>query len=85
MGGLRGQGSYRTANPIRCAAGTRDGLISDSLDCSFDPKSIACPANGSSSSGFCLNPAQLESVQKIYGGARDDKNRLMYPGDHVAG
>ncbi|WP_433251705.1 tannase/feruloyl esterase family alpha/beta hydrolase [Actinomadura nitritigenes] len=65
--------------------GTRDGLISDSMDCSFDPKSIACPSGGSGSSGFCLNPAQLESVRKIYGGARDDKNRLMYPGAQPRG
>ncbi|MFF0517370.1 tannase/feruloyl esterase family alpha/beta hydrolase [Actinomadura nitritigenes] len=65
--------------------GTRDGLISDSLDCSFDPTSIACPAGGSGSSGFCLNPAQLESVRKIYGGARDGKNRLMYPGAQPRG
>ncbi|WP_344595804.1 tannase/feruloyl esterase family alpha/beta hydrolase [Actinomadura vinacea] len=59
--------------------GTRDGLVSDSMDCEFDPKSIACPARGNAS-GFCLTPAQLESLSKIYSGARDRKGRLMYPG-----
>ncbi|BBH67893.1 feruloyl esterase [Actinoplanes sp. OR16] len=65
--------------------GTQDGLISDSQSCSFDPKSIACPASGSSTSGFCLTPAQVASVRKVYGGARDEKNRLLYPGAQPRG
>ncbi len=65
--------------------GTADGLISDSQSCTFDPKSIACPASGGSASGFCLTPAQVESVRKIYGGPRDEKNRLLYPGAQPRG
>ncbi|MEI7057076.1 tannase/feruloyl esterase family alpha/beta hydrolase [Nocardioides sp. CCNWLW239] len=65
--------------------GTEDGLISDSQSCSFDPKSIACPAAGEVSTAFCLTPIQVETVRKIYGGARDEKNRLMYPGAQPRG
>ncbi|GAA0514829.1 feruloyl esterase [Paractinoplanes deccanensis] len=65
--------------------GTKDGLISDSQSCTFDPKSIACPATGAGTSGFCLTPVQVETVRKIYGGARDTKNRLMYPGAQPRG
>ncbi|MBO1332585.1 tannase/feruloyl esterase family alpha/beta hydrolase [Streptomyces sp. VRA16 Mangrove soil] len=65
--------------------GTKDGLISDSQSCSFDPKSIACPAAADAPSGFCLTPVQIEAVRKVYGGVRDEKNQLLYPGAQPRG
>lgn len=62
--------------------GTVDGLISDPLACHFDPGSIACDSR---STGFCLTPAQVITVRKLYEGPRDAHGTLLYPGWQLPG
>lgn len=65
------------------ADGTTDGLISDPLACHFDPGSIACRA--SSAAAFCLTPAKVAAVRKLYAGPRDTHGNLLYPGWQLPG
>jgi feruloyl esterase len=64
------------------ADGTKDGLISDPLGCRFDPRTLACH---SGSTGFCLTPAQVGTVRKLYVGPRDAQGALLYPGWQLPG
>ncbi len=64
---------------------TRDGLISDPLACHFDPTSLACAGRVSTASAFCLTPAQLTTVRKLYEGPRDRHGQLLYPGWQLPG
>jgi feruloyl esterase len=67
------------------ADGTKDGLISDPLSCHVDPASLACHGRVSTASAFCLTPAQVTTVQKLYEGPRDAHGRLLYPGWQMPG
>ena len=62
--------------------GIRDGVIQNPLVCRFDPKvdlaSRMCPGNVNGEA--CFTPAQIESLQAIYGGARDSKGALILKG-----
>jgi feruloyl esterase len=52
--------------------GLVDGLINDPSKCTFDP------ATDLPSGSF--TPAQVEALKKIYGGVRNSKNELLFPG-----
>lgn len=64
------------------ADGTVDGLIADPLACHFDPGTLACHAGGT---GFCLSPAKVDTVRKLYAGPRDAQGTLLYPGWQLPG
>lgn len=52
--------------------GVRDGLLEDPTKCTFDPKEIACKSGDAAN---CLNPSQVEAVQKIYSGPINPRTR----------
>jgi hypothetical protein len=64
------------------ADGTVDGLVSDPLACHFDPGTLACHAG---TTGFCLTPAKIDTVRKLYEGPRDAQGALLYPGWQLPG
>ncbi len=66
------------------ACGQLNGLVMDPMTCTFDPASIQCPANASSTAD-CLTAAQVSVVRKLYQGPRDAQGTLMYPGWQVPG
>jgi feruloyl esterase len=58
--------------------GLKDGLISDPRQCKFDPKSIQCPNDKDAPS--CLTAAQVDTVKKIYAGAKFNDGTRIYSG-----
>lgn len=62
--------------------GTTDGLIADPPACTWTPDKIACTP---SSTGFCLNPAQVAAVRKLYDGPRTAQGDRLYPGWQTRG
>jgi feruloyl esterase len=58
--------------------GLKDGLISDPRQCKFDPGSLQCPGNADSNS--CLTTAQIETVRKIYAGAKFKDGTQIFSG-----
>ena len=58
--------------------GLVDGLIENPPACRFDPKSIQCP--GETDSASCLTAAQVDTVQKIYDGAKFKDGTPIYSG-----
>jgi len=57
--------------------GLEDGLIEDPLRCSFKPAELACKPGETAS---CLNPAQVEALDNIYGGVRGPDGKVIMPG-----
>ncbi|MPY93327.1 MAG: tannase/feruloyl esterase family alpha/beta hydrolase [Acidimicrobiia bacterium] len=57
--------------------GLVDGIITDPLDCSFDPATVQCAADGDEG---CLSAEQVEAARKIYQGALDEAGAPFYPG-----
>lgn len=68
----------------RCDAidGVRDRIVSDPMACDFEPAGdladLMCPAGSSSDS--CYTEAQLQTIEDLYRGPRDDQGRQVYPG-----
>jgi hypothetical protein len=62
--------------------GIRDGVINDPFSCNFNPAldlaDLMCPANDASDQ--CFTGAQLQTVQDLYNGPRDDNGVQIYPG-----
>jgi feruloyl esterase len=58
--------------------GLKDGLITDPRECKFDPKTIQCPAN--TDEPTCLTAAQVDTVKKIYAGAKFKDGTKIYSG-----
>jgi len=58
--------------------GLVDGLITDPRQCKFDPKTIQCP--GDSDGPSCLTAAQVDTVKKIYAGAKFNDGTQIYSG-----
>jgi Tannase and feruloyl esterase len=68
---------------VEAACANAQGYIADPRTCSFDPKSIQCPAGTDNSS--CLTPAQVAVVVKLYQGPRDPQGGNLYPGGEPYG
>ena len=62
--------------------GLKDGLIDDPRLCHLEmAKDLKrCPEGDSAD---CFTPAQLEALDKIYGGVRDSHGKLLFPGELV--
>jgi feruloyl esterase len=63
--------------------GAKDGLVSDPMRCHFDPGTIECRGQDSSS---CLTSAQVKAVRQIYGGPVNPRTGAsVYPGLYPGG
>src|SRR5262249_18587252 len=56
--------------------GLKDGLIDDPTRCRFDPSVLLCKGT---ETDVCLTAAQVETLKKIYAGARDAKGNQLSP------
>ncbi|MFP1850682.1 tannase/feruloyl esterase family alpha/beta hydrolase [Lonsdalea quercina] len=50
--------------------GQTDGLISDPMNCHFNPSVLQCKKGESNSSGTCLSVTQVNTLRKLYAGPR---------------
>ena len=57
--------------------GIKDGIINDPRKCHFDPSTLSCKGVDAPS---CLTAAQVETVKKIYQGARTGDGQQIFPG-----
>lgn len=57
--------------------GVKDGVIGDPTKCSFDPQVLLCKADDSSD---CLTQPQIDSLKSLYGGFKDKKGKIIFPG-----
>ena len=55
--------------------GLVDGLINNPLNCTFDPATDLPPDS--------FTPAQIEALEKIYGGVKNSDGELLFPGPPV--
>jgi feruloyl esterase len=60
--------------------GLKDGLIADPRQCRFDPLKDLPKCEGDVEGKNCFTTAQLEGLRKVYGGVRNSKGVLLYPG-----
>jgi feruloyl esterase len=65
------------AKAVYDACAGDDGLIDDPAQCQFEPSSLACQGAGGPD---CLTAAEIETLEKWYGGARNSKGEQIYPG-----
>ena len=69
----------------RCDApdGLADGVIEDPRRCGFDPARDLpqCSSSRAAESAGCFTAAQIGALQKIYGGVRNSKGQLLFPGE----
>jgi hypothetical protein len=63
----------------RCDAkdGVADGLISDPLDCDFDPEMLACKGGNRDA---CLTPEKAAAIKKALDGPKTATGTQVYPG-----
>ena len=64
--------------------GLADGLIDDPRRCAFDARKDVPRCNGTPGSE-CFTEAQIEGLQKIYGGVRNSKGQRLFPGEPLSG
>lgn len=57
--------------------GAKDGMIFDTLGCTFDPAMLAC--KGPKAEG-CLSTEQVIAIQKGFAGPKDSHGNQVYPG-----
>lgn len=57
--------------------GLVDGLVTDPTRCNFDPGTLLCQG---ANAPTCLTAAQVQSVRKIYAGAKFSNGQAFYPG-----
>ena len=57
--------------------GLEDGLVGRPDACSFEPKSLVCPAGSSEN---CLSAPQAEAMQGLYDGVRGNDGTQLLPG-----
>ena len=71
---LIGDAVYKACD---AADGIKDGILNDPRRCHFDPSVLQCKAGDAPD---CLTPAQVDSVKKIYQGARLSTGEPIFPG-----
>jgi feruloyl esterase len=54
-----------------------EGFLNNPRQCSFDFASLAC---GGSNAGLCLTEPELKTVETFYGGLKNSKGELIFPG-----
>jgi hypothetical protein len=57
--------------------GVKDHVIGDPAKCHFDPQALLCKGGDASD---CLTQLQIDSLKRLYGGLRDGKGNLIFPG-----
>ena len=57
--------------------GVSDGVIENPMRCRLDPSALLCKGDESDS---CLTAPQVAALQKLYGGTRNAKGQLIFPG-----
>jgi len=57
--------------------GLVDRIVSDPSQCDFDPRSLRCRSDDEAA---CLTSRELDVVEKLYAGPRDESGRQLYPG-----
>jgi hypothetical protein len=62
--------------------GLADGIIEDPRRCDFQPARDLPKCTGADSSS-CFTAPQIAGLAKIYGGARDSKGKVIFPGEPV--
>ena len=62
--------------------GLKDGLIDDPRRCPFDPRRDL-PKCASGDGAECFTGPQIEALARIYGGVRNSKGKLLFPGEPV--
>lgn len=60
--------------------GLKDGLIADPRQCRFDPLHDLPKCANDVAGKDCFTTAQRQGLQKVYGGVRNSKGALLYPG-----
>ena len=65
------------AKAVYDACAGDDGLIDDPAQCEFEPSSLACQGVDGPD---CLTAAEIETLEKWYGGATNSKGEQIYPG-----
>jgi feruloyl esterase len=62
--------------------GVTDGVVESPEKCGFDPGVLLCKAEETKA---CLTAAQVGSLKELYGGLRDAKGKVVYPGYALSG
>jgi Tannase and feruloyl esterase len=65
------------AKAVYDACAGEDGLIDDPARCQFKPSSLACQG---ADDPDCLTAAEIQTLEKWYGGPRSSKGEQIYPG-----
>ncbi|RYX94244.1 MAG: tannase/feruloyl esterase family alpha/beta hydrolase [Comamonadaceae bacterium] len=60
--------------------GVTDNIIDDPRKCSYDPRVDTTITKAGCADDTCLSPAEANSVQRIWGGARNAAGDLLWPG-----
>lgn len=60
--------------------GANDNLIADPRRCNFDPATDLPKCAGDVDAKDCFTTGQIAGLKKVYGGVRDSKGKLLYPG-----
>jgi feruloyl esterase len=58
--------------------GLADGMINDFQACRFSPQELVCGKAGAPATGQCLAPNQADTLEKIFGGARNSRGESLY-------
>jgi hypothetical protein len=68
------------ANAVQAACAGEDGLIDDPQKCKFEPKNLQCE---STDGPECLTAAEVGTLEKWYGPAKNSKGEVNLPGPAV--
>ena len=63
-------------NACDASDGVRDGLVSNTTACRFDPKTLVC--GGKDSGAGCLTAAQATALERAFAGPRTNDGRPLY-------
>jgi feruloyl esterase len=57
--------------------GVADGMISDPMECDFDPAALACKDGQTDG---CITPAKIAAIKKAFAGPKNSYGTQIYPG-----